>query len=48
MIKLLSALKNYPQAIVSQNSRDNILNLVKNQNIEEFINCIVGVEGVKI
>jgi HAD superfamily hydrolase (TIGR01549 family) len=46
--QLLSELKNYPQAIVSQNSRDNILNLVKKQNVEDIINCVVGFEEVKI
>ena len=35
VFQLLSELKKYPQAIVSQNSRDNILNLVKSQNIED-------------
>jgi len=48
VFQLLSALKKYPQAIVSQNSRDNILNLVQNQNIEDIITCVVGFEEVKI
>jgi len=48
VFQLLSALKKYPQAIVSQNSRDNILNLVQNQNIEDIISCVVGFEEVKI
>jgi len=48
VFELLFELKKYPQAIVSQNSRDNILNLVKNQNIEDVITCVVGFEEVKI
>jgi len=48
VFQLLTELKKYPQAIVSQNSRDNILNLVKNQNIEDIITCVVGFEEVKI
>jgi HAD superfamily hydrolase (TIGR01549 family) len=48
VLQLLSALKKYPQAIVSQNSRDNILNLVKKQKIEDIITYVVGFEEVKI
>jgi len=48
VFELLFELKKYPQAIVSQNSRDNILNLVQNQNIEDIITCVVGFEEVKI
>ena len=48
VFQLLSTLKKYPQAIVSQNSRDNIFNLVKRQNIEECISCVVGFEEVQI
>jgi len=48
VFQLLSALKKFPQAVVSQNSRDNILNLVKKQNIDNIITCVVGFEEVKI
>jgi N-acetyl-D-muramate 6-phosphate phosphatase len=45
---LLFSLKNYHHSIVSQNSRDNILNVVKNQNIQDVITCVVGFEEVII
>ena len=48
VFQLLRELKKYPQAIVSQNSRENILNLLKRQNIEDIITCIVGFEEVLI
>ena len=46
--QLLSSLKKYTQAVVSQNSRENILNLVKKQNLEDIITCVVGFEEVRI
>lgn len=48
VLDLLTSLKQYKHAIVSQNSRDNILNLIKIQNLEKFITCVIGFEEVKI
>ena len=48
VFSLLSSLKKYPHAVVSQNSRDNILNTLKAQNITDIITCVVGFEEVNI
>jgi HAD superfamily hydrolase (TIGR01549 family) len=45
---MLSSLKKYPHAVVSQNSRENILNTLQAQNINDIITCVVGFEEVKI
>ena len=48
VLDLISSLKNYPQAIVSQNSKQNIFNFLSEQNIEKYFAKVVGYEEVDI
>jgi HAD superfamily hydrolase (TIGR01549 family) len=46
--KTIRALNKFPQGIVSQNSRNNIISYLKSQNIYEYFQTVVGYEEVHI
>jgi phosphoglycolate phosphatase-like HAD superfamily hydrolase len=45
---VIDLLSKYTQSIVSQNSKENIIKFVKNQEIDSLISCVIGFEEVPI
>lgn len=45
---VLAALQHFPQGIVSQNARRNILQALRAQGIDQYFTCIIGFEEVDI
>ncbi len=48
VIDLISSLKEYPQAIVSQNSKQNINNFLIEKSIDKYFSKVIGYEEVDI
>ncbi len=44
----LEALGNIPHGIVSQNSRDNIIKVLRDEQLDRFFGCIIGYEEVEM